>query len=277
MGRVMYTGGGAIQIDVRFFENGDQPDIPTVATHFVPEPSSVVVAGLCLLGLIVSAPRRRHLSKSLAILLLVIPVSISSQATAMPVIDIVEVFDIDGSGNHAIDVYYTPSPGAEFNAWDLIVTPSHGRILAPGGPWPFNDDTTDGARVDTWTNTVASSIGAGPAFRIISSYDPGVPFPPRPSDPPPSAGGHIDHLFWTMFDLFTGDDATLGTTPYHMARILYSQDGGGTIEVRMFENLQPADFPFPASHTYGIPEPGSLTLGSLIMMNLITSRRVRQN
>ena len=58
MGRVMYEGQGTWE--VKFFENGQFPDVPTIASgpYGIPEPGSLALAGLGLIGVFASRRRR---------------------------------------------------------------------------------------------------------------------------------------------------------------------------------------------------------------------------
>lgn len=171
-----------------------------------------------------------------------------------------------------VDVFYTPSAGgAEFTAWDLIVTPTKGGLLDPN-KGARADDVSNGAANDTFMNTVFSSLGFGTASHIFTSYNPGSAFPPVPAQPEPTVGGNPSFMFWTAFDTNTGDSAIDGFVPYHMGRVLYTSGGAGNVEVRFFETLT-GDIPFIASGVYGIPEPGSIALAGLALVGTLASRR----
>ena len=79
--------------------------------------------------------------------------------------------NIDGNGNHAVDVFYTPTTGLDFIFWDFIVAPIAGRVLDPLLE-NRSDDITDGAAVDTWANSVVSSLGGPtPTHSIFASSE----------------------------------------------------------------------------------------------------------
>ena len=80
-------------------------------------------------------------------------------------------------------------------------------------------------------------MGAGPASYIFAEYYPGSDFPPPPvpPEPPPTAGGSSDQLRWTIFDTAAGDGVIPGFTSYHMARVLYTPDFNGSVDVAFYE------------------------------------------
>ena len=199
----------------------------------------------------------------------------ASLASAMPQIEIVETFNIDGMGNHAIDVFYTPSEGLDSNHWELLVIPTVGGLLDPD-PGKRSDNVTDGAAIDSWANTVFSSLGAGAASHIFTSYNPGSAFPPVAADPLPTAGGDPDRLEWIIFDTISacdGDCSFEDFIPFHMGRVMYGAGGRGTVEAKFYENGINPDIPHIKTATYGIPEPSSLALGGGILVALISWRR----
>jgi hypothetical protein len=185
---------------------------------------------------------------------------------------------VDNRVERYVDVLYTPSAGAEFNAWDLIVTPSRAGLLDPNKTARADDTSTatgGGPALDTFMNTVFSSLGFGQASHIFTSYHPGQAFPPVPAQQTPQAGAlppNPDRLFWTAFDTNTGDGAIDGFTPYHMARVLYTEGGAGNVTVNFFETLT-GDIPFVFSAGYGIPEPGTMALAGLALIGTLGARR----
>ncbi len=117
----------------------------------------------------------------IAVLVLIVVAAPSANAATVSIVD-----------NFALsffDVFYTPSDGQEFAAWDLNVVAAVGGILDPVQS-VRSDDTTlstgGGPALDTFANTVFSSVGAGPASYIFTSYFPGQVFPPQPADPLPA-------------------------------------------------------------------------------------------
>lgn len=202
--------------------------------------------------------------KRFAYLALALAVAVSAHTASAATVQFVD------SGTF-FDIFYTPSAGEEFAAWDLIATPTVGSLVDPSTA-DRSDNTQDaGAAVDTFANTVFSSVGAGPASYIFTEYNPGSVFPPVPADPAPSAGGNPASLNWTIFDTATGDGDIPGFSPYHMARVLYV--GGGTVDVAFFEGgANPADGG-TGSFVYGIPEPGTLALAGLGLIGVFAGRR----
>lgn len=200
-------------------------------------------------------------------LLAVASVAVASNAFAVPFVNIVETPD-----SH-FDVFYTPDAGTEFTAWDLIVTPTSGGLLDPNtGQRAFNTSAGN-VPLDTFGNTVFSAVGAGQASHIFTAYNPGSAFPPVPAQTPPTVGGNPSQLFWTMFDTATGDGPIDGFTPYHMARVMFTAGGAGTIELRMFNTVggDIADITFGQ---YGIPEPSTMVMGGLSLIGLAFRRRM---
>lgn len=179
---------------------------------------------------------------------------------------------VDNREAGIVDVFYTPSAGAEFTAWDFIVTPTAGGLLDPVTSARADDVSVGGPALDTWMNTVFSSLGFGTASHIFTSYNPGSAFPPVPAQPKPEVGGNPDRMFWTAFDTNGGDGAIDGFVPYHMGRVLYSAGGAGQVEVRMFETVT-GDIPFIQSIPYGIPEPSTFAIAGLSLVCLAIRRR----
>jgi hypothetical protein len=169
-----------------------------------------------------------------------------------------------------VDIFYTVSPGGEFTNWDLRVRLSRGSsVLDPittkrghniaGGPAP----------IDTFANTVFSSVGAGPASYVFTEYNPGSAFPPVPAQPNPTFGAaapNPDELNWSIFDTNVGDGNIAGSFPYYMARIVFSPSAGfqitahfydttnaGVGETFIYENFIWQEQP-------EVPEPSSLAL-----------------
>lgn len=202
--------------------------------------------------------RNQLLQLALIICLLAIPDKASSATVSL----------IHNKSLDYVDIFYTPSVGQEFASWHLTVTPSAGGLLDPF-PALRSDDTTaagGGAAIDTFVNTVFSSLGVGPAQHTFFEYNPGSSFPPPgvPADPPPSAGGSPDQLRWVTFDTARGDGAFPGLVPYHMARLLHTPRFAANIDVAFYEgDPKPAPggtgsfatFDFPV-----VPEPCSFTL-----------------
>ena len=79
---------------------------------------------------------------------------------------------VDDPVSSFFDVFYDPTPGLEFNAWDLVVTPVEGGILDSNQNAKSADTTNFPAPVDTFANTVFSAVGAGAANYIITDYQP---------------------------------------------------------------------------------------------------------
>jgi hypothetical protein len=137
-----------------------------------------------------------------------------------------------------IDIYYTVTPGAEFLKWDLWFKPQRGSILDPNTNKRDHNIAGGGAPVDTFANTVFSSVGAGPATYFFTEYNPGSAFPPLPAQPVPTAGAifpNPNELRWSISDTNVGDGNIAGSFPYHMARIVLSPGSVGNYAVRFFD------------------------------------------
>ena len=178
-----------------------------------------------------------------------------------------------------VDLFYTVNDGQSFLNWDLVVKPTAGSILDPNkGQKSFNAQS-GAAPLDTFANTVFSSVGAGAAQYIHSEYNPGQAFPPIPADPNPTFGAALpapDELNWSMFDTAEGDGNIPGFFPYHMARVMYSQGGAGTITASMFDTAV-LGTPEVFSFTYGgvIPEPASMAMAGMGLIGMIGVARRR--
>lgn len=170
------------------------------------------------------------------------------------------------------DIFYTVSAGGEFTNWDLRVAPSVGGLLDPQTNNRGDDVTVGGAAMDTFANTVFSSVGAGPASYVFTEYNPGQSFPPVPAQPAPTAGGNPDELNWSIFDTNTGDGNIPGVFPYHMARVLYTPGGSGVVTAKMFDTTN-AGVGESFTAPYGIPEPASVALAGLAMVGIMAIRR----
>ena len=193
----------------------------------------------------------------------------------------------ENTGQSYVDIFYTPNPGAEFTYWDLIVRPITGRVLDPNPHQRFvrTDAFGPPAPVDTFANTVYAAVDAGPASYFFNEYNPGSPSPPAPSDPVPTAGAtppNPDELNWRIFDTFSGDPAVPGFTPYHMARIVYSNGSSGAIAARFFDWQSPEGEVFLSGWAFGefpsdpfVPEPSTLILAVGAVALVAASRRVR--
>lgn len=131
------------------------------------------------------------------------------------------------SVNNYVDVFYTVSAGGEFTNWDLRVDLERGSILDPNTNIRSDDVTQNGPALDTFVNTVFSSVGAGAASHVFTEYHPGSFFPPVPAQPAPAASAtppNPDQLRWSVFDTATGDGNIPGAFPYHMARVVFAPD-----------------------------------------------------
>lgn len=137
---------------------------------------------------------------------------LTSTATAAEVI-----FEVNESEAY-FDIFYTPGPGEEFLIWDLDVSANIGGILDPIQEAYF-DDVGDGVALDTFMNTVSSSLGGNAPLHFFFDYHPGQYLGPpilhTPGDALPA-----QKLDWGAYDTETGDGAIPGLTPYHMARML---------------------------------------------------------
>ena len=172
-----------------------------------------------------------------------------------------------------VDIFYTPTSGAEFAAWDLSISAAIGGVLDPFQA-DRSDNTTDGAALDTLANTVFSSVGAGPASYIFTSYNPGNVFPPVPADSTP-----VEQLRWTIFDTADGDGDIPGFSPYHMARVLTTPIFAGILDVAFFEGgaapapggvqTVPVNFFSPP-----VPEPSGILLVSLALLVVFSTRNL---
>jgi hypothetical protein len=180
----------------------------------------------------------------------------------------------DNIAESYFDIFYTVSENGEFTNWDLKVTPGIGGLLDPNTN-NRSDNTSDGAAMDTFVNTVFSSVGAGPASYVFTEYNPGSAFPPVPAQPRPQKGAVFpapDELNWSVFDTATGDANIPGVFPYHMARVMYTPGGGGTGVAQFFDTTN-AGIGETFEFAYGIPEPGSLALAGVAAIGALVVRR----
>src|SRR3954451_24171925 len=90
-------------------------------------------------------------------------VCLASFANAGPVVTSTTSLNIGGSGFDAIDFYYASSAGAEFTNYRLNFETTNGSIF---DPIPRERQTTDGNSIDTFMNTVGSSLGLSDATHI---------------------------------------------------------------------------------------------------------------
>jgi hypothetical protein len=142
--------------------------------------------------------------------------------------------------SHYVDIFYTVTPGAEFLKWDLWFKPQLGSILDPKTNQRDFNVAGGAIPVDTFANTVFSSVGAGPASYVFTEYNPGSAFPPVPAQPAPTNGAlppNPDELRWTISDTNVGDGNIAGSFPYHMARVVLSSGSGGNYAVRFFDTI----------------------------------------
>jgi hypothetical protein len=171
-----------------------------------------------------------------------------------------------GAGGY-VDVFYTPSPTAEYLNHDLVVTPTVGGILDPirGNGGGQSDATT--STVDTWSNTVFELFVANSTSFVFTTYDPVGVFPTFVGDALPAPA-----LNWSVFDTNTGDNDVLA--PYHLARVLYEAGGAGQVGFLVFDTLTADSGGENFSTPYGvIPEPGTMALGFLGLLVIGFGRR----
>jgi hypothetical protein len=185
---------------------------------------------------------------------------------------------VENFAQNYVDLFYTVTPGGDFTNWDLRVTPPTGSILDPN-PHQRNFNTASGGPIpiDTFVNTVFSSIGAGPASYVFIEYHPGSAFPPVPPQPPPTAGAsppNPDELNWSIFDTATGDGNIAGFFPYHMARIVFSPGGHWRITAHFFDTTNAGigeEFTFISPLTRPdpeVPEPSSALIAIIASVGL---------
>ncbi len=179
-----------------------------------------------------------------------------------------------GAGGY-VDIFYTQSPGgtSEYLNHDLIVNATTGGILDPiRGSGGGQADGT-GASVDTWTHTVFEIFSPNSSSYVFTPDDPVGSFPTFVGDPLPATS-----LNWSVFDTNTGDTDALA--PYHLARVLYSSGGEGTIDFLAFDQVTVGGGGENFSTTYGgtvVPEPTTIGLAALGFCGLATRRRRRRN
>lgn len=183
-------------------------------------------------------------------------------ADADPIVSMTRTANIGGTGDTAYDFFYTPTPEAEFTNYRLTVSvDSGGGILDPiRGSNGQQDESSDA--IDTFANTVGSFFGIGNASYNFNAYDPSG-FSP---DPVPT-----DFLDWSVFDTLDDDSAeNVGGTPWHLARVLTSDDAVGTATFRAFDTLTNDGKTFDFNV---VPEPTSLALLGLGGLALLGRRR----
>jgi len=171
-----------------------------------------------------------------------------------------------GAGGY-VDIFYTPSADpSEYLNNDLIVSASVGGILDPirGNTGGQSDATT--SAVDTWAQTVFELFVANSSSYIFTTYDPVGSFPTFVGDPLP-----VTELNWSIFDTNAGDTDVLA--PYHLARVLYTAGGGGTIDFLVFDTDTVVGGGELFSTVYGIPEPTTMALGCLGLLGMFVRRR----
>lgn len=175
-----------------------------------------------------------------------------------------------------VDVFYEVSPGAEFLNWELTCIPEAGELLDPTKSQKSFNAESGPAPFDTFVNTVFSSVGAGPASYVHSEYNPGSAFPPVAADPNPTPGGTPSRLRWNVFDTATGDGNIDGFTPYHMARVMYSQGARGDITALFFDTATVLGGGELFSGQFGIPEPATIAMAGMGLIGMIGVARRRK-
>jgi hypothetical protein len=182
---------------------------------------------------------------------------------------------VENLAERYVDIMYTVSAGGEFTNWDLRATPAVGSILDPTTTKRDHNIAGGAAPVDTFANTVFSSVGAGPASYVFTEYNPGSSFPPVPAQPAPTFGAALpnpDELNWSIFDTNVGDGNIPGSFPYLMGRVVYSDGGTGVITAHFFDTTN-AGVGEAFTYIYNIPEPASIALASLGLIGCVTLRR----
>ncbi len=170
-----------------------------------------------------------------------------------------------GAGGY-VDIFYTQSPGAEYLNHDLIVNPTAGGILDPiRGVGGGQADGT-GTAVDTWSHTVFELFVPNSSSYVFTTYDPVGSFPTFIGDPLPATS-----LNWSVFDTNKLDTDVLA--PYHLARVLYSAGGVGTIDFQVFDTVTVSTGGELFSTIYRAPEPTTLALAAMGLCGLLTRRR----
>lgn len=179
-----------------------------------------------------------------------------------------------------VDVKYEVSAGAEFLNWELTATPEIGSILDPNKAQKSFNTSGGNAPLDTFVNTVFSAVGAGAASYTHSQYNPGSAFPPVPADPNPTKGGTPSALRWTAFDTSVGDGNITGFTPYHMARIMFTPGGSGTVSAWFFDSATVDAGGQTFAFNYGgptIPEPATMAMAGMGLIGIVAAARRRQS
>jgi hypothetical protein len=148
-----------------------------------------------------------------------------------PIVTAATTINIGGSGLNAIDFYYASSPGADFTNYRLNFATTNGSLIHDPLPGVRQDVGSDA--IDTFMNTVGSSLGLSDASQIHNTYHPGG----ANSDP-----ASVSHIDWSVFDTLAGDTnsiAGVGDAPYHMARVLVSPDALWDAKFTAFDTANP--------------------------------------
>jgi hypothetical protein len=155
------------------------------------------------------------------------------------------------------DFFWTNSDGAEFTNYDITAIASSGTLADPVkqqddrqmDPEALPATALNAGNVDLWVNTVMSSVGKtdgglnatisqNPAFYQSTGLGAALPF---------------TQLQWAVLDVELEDDNDLSdhssgafaqVAPYHIARILASPGGTGTVAFRAFDTATPNGAPF---------------------------------
>jgi hypothetical protein len=200
---------------------------------------------------------------------------VAGSAVAAPVITMSSTLNVvrganpqQGTAFDVYDFFYSSTAGAQFTNYDITATALTGTLADPVrqqddrqmDPEALPATALNAGNVDLWVNTVMSSVGKtdgglnatisqNPAFYQSTGLGAAPPF---------------TQLQWAVLDVELEDDNDLSdhssgafaqVAPYHIARILATPGGTGTVAFRAFDTATPngTNFMFNYGEVVGPP------------------------